>query len=108
MRGLSWRAVALEAGLVPSTVYRISRGGIPDLSNFAALVDWLGVSADEFLFARVRPRVEVSLSSDQRIRLDFPGDGTYLTTRELEFVQATFAAMAEQIAKAKAAGESAA
>jgi len=42
-RGLSWRQVAVEADLEPSTLVRIVGGRTPDLPRFAALVDWLGV-----------------------------------------------------------------
>lgn len=109
MRGLSWRAVALEAGLVPSTVYRISRGAIPDLSNFAALVDWLGVSADEFLRGRARPRIEASLRNGQRVHLDVPKNPSHiLSTRELEMIRKTIAVVAENIEEAKADAVSAA
>jgi transcriptional regulator with XRE-family HTH domain len=50
-RGMSWRQVAAEADLDPSTVARIVRGGTPDLPRFAALIDWLGLPAD-FFFPR--------------------------------------------------------
>lgn len=48
-RGLSWRQVAAEANLDPSTLVRIAGGRTPDLARFAALVDWLGLPADSFL-----------------------------------------------------------
>lgn len=48
-RGLSWRQVASEAQLDPSTLVRIVGGRIPDLPRFAALIDWLGVPADTFI-----------------------------------------------------------
>lgn len=53
-RNLSWRQVATEAGVSPSTLTRnFTPGKHPDLNNFAKLVQWLGCSADPFL--RVTP-----------------------------------------------------
>src|SRR5437879_3682384 len=50
-KGLSWREVAREAGVSPSTLTRMAQGKRPDVNGFAALVSWLGMSADEFLTA---------------------------------------------------------
>lgn len=46
---LSWRQVATEAGVSPSTLTRTGQGKRPDVDSFAALVQWLGTSADRFL-----------------------------------------------------------
>lgn len=46
---LSWRQVAAEAGVSPSTFSRMTQGKRPDVDSFARLVNWLGVSADRFL-----------------------------------------------------------
>lgn len=46
---LSWRQVAGEAGVSPSTLSRMTQGKRPDVDSFAALVRWLGVPADTFL-----------------------------------------------------------
>jgi len=46
---LSWRQVAQEAGVSPSTLTRLGQGKRPDVDGFAALVKWLGQSADDFL-----------------------------------------------------------
>lgn len=46
---LSWRQVAQEAGVGPSTLTRLGQGKRPDVDGFAALVKWLGQSADDFL-----------------------------------------------------------
>jgi transcriptional regulator with XRE-family HTH domain len=48
---LSWRDVAKEAGVSPSTLTRMSQGKRPDVDGFAALIAWLGVPADHFLKA---------------------------------------------------------
>ena len=48
-RGLSWRQLAREVGVSPSTMTRLAQGQRPDVDAFAALVRWLGQSADTFL-----------------------------------------------------------
>jgi transcriptional regulator with XRE-family HTH domain len=48
-RGLSWRQLAHEAGVGPSTLSRMANGSRPDVDSFAALVHWLGMPAEEFL-----------------------------------------------------------
>ena len=51
-RKLSWRQVASEAGVSPSTLSRMTQDKRPDVDSFAAIVSWLGVPADTFLVAR--------------------------------------------------------
>jgi transcriptional regulator with XRE-family HTH domain len=46
---LSWRLVAKEAGVSASTLTRMTQDKRPDVDSFAALVQWLGMSADRFL-----------------------------------------------------------
>lgn len=48
-RKLSWRQLAHEAGIAPSTVSRMAQGSRPDVDSFASLVHWLGMSADQFM-----------------------------------------------------------
>jgi len=48
-RGLSWRQLAQEAGVGPSTLSRMAQGNRPDVDSFAALVHWLGLPAEEFM-----------------------------------------------------------
>lgn len=48
-RGLSWRQVAHEAGVGPSTLSRMAQGNRPDVDSFVALVQWLGVAAEQFM-----------------------------------------------------------
>lgn len=48
-RGLSWRKLAAELGLSPSTFSRLANGQKPDVDAFAAMVSWLGGSADMFI-----------------------------------------------------------
>lgn len=56
--GYTWRDVAREAGVSPSTLTRLGQGKRPDMTSFAALVDWLGLGADTFI-NRPGPRREV-------------------------------------------------
>jgi len=52
-RGLSWRQLAAEAQVSPSLLSRMGKGNEhkPDLESFAALVQWLGVPAEQFMRA---------------------------------------------------------
>ena len=48
-RDLSWRQLAHDVGVSPSTLSRMGQGSGPAADAFAALVDWLGVPAEEFI-----------------------------------------------------------
>jgi transcriptional regulator with XRE-family HTH domain len=48
-REISWRQVAKEAGVSPSTITRMKDSNRPDVDGFAALVGWLGIPAEEFM-----------------------------------------------------------
>jgi len=57
----SWRLVAKEAGVSPSTITRMKEGKRPDVDGFACLVRWLGMTADQFLGpaeSKRKPRAE--------------------------------------------------
>jgi transcriptional regulator with XRE-family HTH domain len=47
--GLKLREAALQAGVSAATLSRVLNGKVPDTATFAALVRWLGVSADLFI-----------------------------------------------------------
>jgi len=47
--GISWRQLAKDRGLSPSTFTRLANGHRPDVDAFAALVDWLGQPAERFI-----------------------------------------------------------
>lgn len=47
-KGISWRDAAAEIGVSPSTLTRMGQGASPDVEGFAKMVNWLGVSANEF------------------------------------------------------------
>jgi transcriptional regulator with XRE-family HTH domain len=48
-RGLSWRQLAHDAGVGPSTLSRMAQGNRPDVDSFVALVQWLGMPAEQFM-----------------------------------------------------------
>jgi transcriptional regulator with XRE-family HTH domain len=48
-RELSWRQLAQEAGVGPSTLSRMAQGNRPDVDSFVALVQWLGMPAEQFM-----------------------------------------------------------
>ncbi len=48
-RGISWREVASELDLSPSTFTRLAQGHRPDVDAFATMLSWLGLEAKEFM-----------------------------------------------------------
>jgi transcriptional regulator with XRE-family HTH domain len=71
---MSWRQVAREAGISPSTLTRLGNGYRPDVDAFAKLVLWLGVPADRFFTgegsAEPRPNLVTELAPLLRARQD--------------------------------------
>jgi transcriptional regulator with XRE-family HTH domain len=47
--GLKLREAAEITGVSAATLSRVMKGNVPDTTTFAALVRWLGVSADTFI-----------------------------------------------------------
>jgi transcriptional regulator with XRE-family HTH domain len=47
-RAISWRKLAQEAGVSPSTLTRIQQGKSPDVHTFAALTQWLQMDTEAF------------------------------------------------------------
>lgn len=48
-RGISWRQLAKEVGISPSTLTRMANGHRPDVDAFAALTRWLGTPSETYL-----------------------------------------------------------
>lgn len=48
-KGFSWRQIATEAGISPSTLTRMQQGKLPDVNTFGALVQWLHIPAERFM-----------------------------------------------------------
>ncbi|WP_326959274.1 helix-turn-helix domain-containing protein [Amycolatopsis sp. NBC_01286] len=77
-RKLSWRQVAHEAGVSPSLLSRMGNGHRPDLDGFVALVQWLGLPAEDFMIeldqeeeAKPEPEFEAQFAPLLRARSDF-------------------------------------
>jgi transcriptional regulator with XRE-family HTH domain len=47
--GLKLRQASINSGVSAATLSRVIHGKVPDTATFAALVRWLGVSADRFI-----------------------------------------------------------
>ena len=83
-RELSWRQLAKEVGVSPSTMTRLANGQRPDVDAFAGLVHWLGQPADAFLVTddqapREEPDLVAQLAPLLRARQDLTeGDAKYL------------------------------
>jgi transcriptional regulator with XRE-family HTH domain len=58
-KNLSWRDLAKEAGVSPSTLTRMQQGKRPDVDTFGALVAWLKMPAEHFL-GLSKPRAQAS------------------------------------------------
>lgn len=58
---LSWRQLAGELQISPSTLSRMGDGHRPDITTFAKIVTWLGEPAETFIVGGPRPlRAELS------------------------------------------------
>lgn len=51
VRKLSWRQLAGQAGVSPSTLTRMQQGKSPDVNTFSALTKWLNIPAERFYTA---------------------------------------------------------
>jgi transcriptional regulator with XRE-family HTH domain len=47
--GLNWKQVATQTGVSASTLARMSKGKRADVDGFTALLNWLGLPADDFM-----------------------------------------------------------
>jgi transcriptional regulator with XRE-family HTH domain len=47
-KALSWRQLAKEADVSPSTLTRMQQGKSPDVNTFSALTRWLNIPAERF------------------------------------------------------------
>ena len=48
-KGMSWRELARELGLSPSTMSRLQNKKSPDVNAFMTMVRWLNMDAESFL-----------------------------------------------------------
>jgi transcriptional regulator with XRE-family HTH domain len=84
-RKLSWRQMAREVGVSPSTFSRLANKQKPDVDAFLAMVRWLKVPAERFMIdeedeaAREAPELMAELAPLLRARKDLNSeDKTYL------------------------------
>jgi transcriptional regulator with XRE-family HTH domain len=83
--GLSWRQLAREVGVSPSTFSRLANQQKPDVDAFVAMVRWLKVPAERFMVdeddppTREEPELMAELAPLLRARKDLNAeDKTYL------------------------------
>lgn len=82
--GLSWRQLAKQVGVNPSTMTRLANGQRPDIDAFATLVSWLSMPADSFLLTddgppEDEPELVAQLAPLLRARKDLDeADAQYL------------------------------
>ena|ERR1035437_970743 len=83
-RGISWRQLAREVEVSPSTFSRLANRQKPDVDAFLALVRWLKVPAERFMTHgddqdREEPSLMAELAPLLRARRDLnSGDKKYL------------------------------
>lgn len=83
-RGASWRQLAKEVGISPSTLTRMANGHRPDVDAFAALTRWLNVPSEDYLVydtdeSEKVPELLTQLAPLLRARKDLTeNDVTYL------------------------------
>lgn len=95
-KSLSWRGVARETHIAPSTLTRISQGRTPDVNVLAALCGWAGLTANDFFRNSSSPegaeeplaqalalfRADASLDEDATQMLEKLVTSTYETLRQ--------------------------
>lgn len=94
-RGLSWRQLAKELGVSPSTISRMANDLKPDVEAFAAMTTWLKMPAEDFYVAASsrsadqQPDLVAQLVPLLRARKD-------LTTSDIEYLEEVIAAAARR------------
>jgi len=102
-RGLSWRQLAGEVGVSPSTFSRIANGQKPDVDAFVALVRWLKVPAERFMIDdeqvdKEEPDLMAELAPLLRARRD-------LNTEDRQYLEELIGAAMRRFAAERNAGE---
>ena len=69
-RELSWREVATQSGIAPSTLSRLSQGKNPDVNGLAALLAWSGLKAEMFIPTEAQGAVDPLAQITSLIRRD--------------------------------------
>lgn len=93
-RGLSWRALASDARVSPSTLTRMSQGRRPDVDSFAALLAWSGLDLDDFI---VRERTTVEPLDEISVLLRRAPDLSEHSARAIDaLIRATYERLREE------------
>jgi transcriptional regulator with XRE-family HTH domain len=72
-RRLTWKQVAAQAGISPSTLTRMKQGKRPDVDSMAALAAWAGLDVDDYVSSSDRgeaaslPRISALLRADPHL-----------------------------------------
>ena len=73
-KSMTWRGVAIKAGVSASTLTRMSQGKRPDVDGLASLLAWSGLIAEDFIReddVRVQPetlaRISTYLRADPKL-----------------------------------------
>jgi len=69
-RELNWREVALQSGVAPSTLSRLSQGRNPDVNGLASLLVWSGLKAEMFVEGHSKATVDPLFQITSLIRKD--------------------------------------
>lgn len=86
---LSWREVARQAGISPSTLTRMAQGKRPDVDGLAALVRWLGIPVEQFIRSRPgapRRRAQSKSATMAAITAVLRAD-RHLSEQDAEYIQ---------------------
>lgn len=86
-QGLKLRDAATLTGVSAATLSRVLNGKLPDTKTFAALVRWLGVSADLFIPARSTASVPETIEAHLRADRTLPPE---LARALADLVRATY------------------
>src|SRR6266545_767421 len=98
--GLSWRQLAAEVGVSPSTMTRLANNHRPDVDAFAALVRWLGMPAERFMIddddsPDPQPELLAELAPLLRARRD-------LNTEDVQYLEELIGAAVRRFASERA------
>ena len=97
---LSWRQLAAEVGVSPSTMTRLANNHRPDVDAFAALVRWLGMPAERFMIddddsPDPQPELLAELAPLLRARRD-------LNTEDVQYLEELIGAAVRRFATERA------
>lgn len=96
-RSKTWKAVAAETGVSPSTLARMGHGRRPDAGSLAALSAWAGLNPSDFVHAPYkRSRSEAIAQISTLLRAD-----PNLDAQAAEAVEAIIKAAYERLRKVK-------